>query len=177
MNNEVHESVGGQATAAKNIDLYSLISAMGHSNMFKVENHDQLKTNIINFMQCVGPSFLEVKIRPGSRENLGRPTIRPIRNKENLYNPEMLHPYTRKIVHSLNKNNFTENSGLDIIYKHEGQLKNCPFSSPGLCDIFTKYQDDPNYEFTNKCSTDLPEQVINYNGENSGWIRCWYKKQ
>jgi len=103
--------------------------------------------------------------------------IEHIRNKENLYNPEMLHPYTRKIVHSLNRNNSTENPGLDIIYKNEEQLKNCPFSSPGLCDIFTKYQDDPNYEFTNKCSTDLPEQVINYNGENSGWIRCWYKKQ
>jgi len=81
MNNEVHESVGGQDTAAKNIDLSAIVGAMGPSKMFKAETTAELKVNITNFMTCVGPSFLEVKIRPGSREDLGRPTIKPVNNK------------------------------------------------------------------------------------------------
>ena len=84
MNNEVHESVGGQETAAKNIDLSAIVGAMGPSKMFKAETPAELKESITDFMKCVGPSFLEVKIRPGSRENLGRPTIKPVNNKENF---------------------------------------------------------------------------------------------
>ena len=84
MNNEVHESVGGQDTAAKNIDLSAIVGAMGPSKMFKAETTAELKANITNFMTCVGPSFLEVKIRPGSREDLGRPTIKPVNNKKNF---------------------------------------------------------------------------------------------
>ena len=84
MNNEVHESVGGQDTAAKNIDLSAIVGAMGPSKMFKAATPAELKAKITDFMKCVGPSFLEVKIRPGSREDLGRPTIKPINNKENF---------------------------------------------------------------------------------------------
>ena len=84
MNNEVHESVGGQETAAKNIDLSAIVGAMGPSKMFKAATPAELKEKITDFMKCVGPSFLEVKIRPGSREDLGRPTIKPVNNKENF---------------------------------------------------------------------------------------------
>ena len=84
MNNEVHESVGGQETAAKNIDLSAIVGAMGPSKMFKAATPAELKAKITDFMKCVGPSFLEVKIRPGSREDLGRPTIKPVNNKENF---------------------------------------------------------------------------------------------
>ena len=34
MNNEVHESVGGQGTASKNIDMQSLAKANGYENLF-----------------------------------------------------------------------------------------------------------------------------------------------
>ena len=84
VNNEVHESVGGQETAAKNLDLSAIVEAMGSSKMFKAKTPAELKENITDFMTCVGPSFLEVKIRPGSREDLGRPTIKPINNKVNF---------------------------------------------------------------------------------------------
>ena len=84
INNEVHESVGGQDTAAKNIDLSAIVGAMGHSKMFKAATPTELKANITDFMKCVGPSFIEVKIKPGSRENLSRPNIKPIDNKENF---------------------------------------------------------------------------------------------
>jgi phosphonopyruvate decarboxylase len=82
MNNEVHESVGGQDTAAKNVDLSAIVAAVGISNIFKAETPDELKTCITDFMAAAGPAFLEVKIQPGSREDLGRPTIKPVDNKE-----------------------------------------------------------------------------------------------
>ena len=82
MINGVHESVGGQATAAKDIDLSAIVEAAGSSKMFKAESPVELKENFSKFFSCVGPSFLEIKICPGSRENLGRPTIKPIDNKK-----------------------------------------------------------------------------------------------
>jgi len=84
MNNGVHESVGGQATAAKDIDLSVIVEAIGSSKMFKAESPDELKENFSKFFSCVGPSFLEIKICPGSREDLGRPTIKPIANKQDF---------------------------------------------------------------------------------------------
>ncbi len=84
MNNEVHESVGGQNTAAKNVDMSAIVKAVGACKMFKAETPAELKTNITEFMTSAGPSFFEIKIRPGSRADLGRPTVKPIDNKENF---------------------------------------------------------------------------------------------
>ncbi len=84
MNNGVHESVGGQATAAQNIDLSAIVEALGTNKMFKAETPIELKENTMKFISCDGPSFLEVKICPGSRTNLGRPTIGPTENKANF---------------------------------------------------------------------------------------------
>jgi len=84
VNNGVHESVGGQATAANCIDLSSIIEAVGSSKIFKAETPNELKETISNFLYCTGPSFLEIKISPGSREKLGRPTIKPIDNKKDF---------------------------------------------------------------------------------------------
>ena len=84
MNNEVHESVGGQDTAAKNVNLSAIVKSIGSSKMFKAETHEELKETIIDFITGSGPAFLEVKIRPGSRDDLGRPTIKPVDNKENF---------------------------------------------------------------------------------------------
>ena len=84
MNNEVHESVGGQDTAAKNVDLSAIVAAVGISNIFKAETPDELKTCITDFMAAAGLAFLEVKIRPGSRGDLGRPTIKPVDNKKDF---------------------------------------------------------------------------------------------
>ena len=84
INNEVHESVGGQDTAAKNVNLSAIVKSIGSSKMFKAETHEELKETIIDFITGSGPAFLEVKIRPGSRDDLGRPTIKPVDNKENF---------------------------------------------------------------------------------------------
>ena len=84
MNNEVHESVGGQKTAAKELDMTAIVNSLGSSKIFNAETPADLEQKFIDFVSCPGPSFLEVKIQSGSRENLGRPTIKPVDNKENF---------------------------------------------------------------------------------------------
>ena len=86
LNNEVHESVGGQETAAKNLDLTKIIKALGGSRVFKVESKDKLINTLVKLLSLKGPIFLEIKINQGSRDDLGRPTVKPIDNKVNFMN-------------------------------------------------------------------------------------------
>ena len=86
LNNEVHESVGGQETAAKYLNISAIIKAMGIKNVYTVKNKEMIYENIDLFISSNGPSFLEVKIKPGSREDLGRPTIKPVKNKDSFIN-------------------------------------------------------------------------------------------
>ena len=44
INNYAHESVGGQETAAKNIDLSAVVEAMGTYRIFKAESLLELKS-------------------------------------------------------------------------------------------------------------------------------------
>ena len=81
MNNEVHESVGGQDTAAKNVNLSAIVKSTESSKMFLAKTPVELTANIADFLVGEGPAFLEVKIRPGSRDDLGMPTIKPVENK------------------------------------------------------------------------------------------------
>ncbi len=81
INNEVHESVGGQYTAAKDIDLSSLVSSMGVFKQCKVSLKDEFEQKLKEFFSTSGPVFIEVKIKPGSRKDLGRPKIPPAQNK------------------------------------------------------------------------------------------------
>ena len=81
INNGVHESVGGQETSAKFIDISALVKANGYQNVFFTDKQVELKSRINELFNRKGPNFLEVLVKPGSRENLGRPTIKPKDNK------------------------------------------------------------------------------------------------
>jgi len=84
INNQVHESVGGQATSADHIDISGLVLANGYKNVLSINSEKDLKTKGIEFLKNNehGPNFLEVIVKPGSREDLGRPTIKPVENKK-----------------------------------------------------------------------------------------------
>ena len=81
LNNEAHESVGGQKTVACKIDLATIVSSSGYNSIFKAKTIDELDMQIDNCLNDSGPSLLEIKIKLGSREDLGRPTIPPSKNK------------------------------------------------------------------------------------------------
>tara|TARA_Y100000590_G_scaffold469246_1_gene655771 strand:+ start:2104 stop:3249 length:1146 start_codon:yes stop_codon:yes gene_type:complete len=84
INNNVHESVGGQRTVASELNIFSIISSISKNGCFVANTIDDLKTLLPEFMAKKELSFLEVNVYPGSRDDLGRPTIKPIENKANL---------------------------------------------------------------------------------------------
>ena len=86
INNNVHESVGGQETSAKFIDMHGLVKSNGYRYVFCVTDSSHLRNHFEDFIKKEGPCFLEVKVRPGSRDDLGRPTIKPKDNKESFMN-------------------------------------------------------------------------------------------
>jgi len=81
INNFVHESVGGQETAARHINISQLAMSCGYKSIFCVESEEELKNSLKELMALEGPGFLEVRVKPVSRDDLGRPTIGPVENK------------------------------------------------------------------------------------------------
>ena len=81
INNYAYESVGGQATSADSIEITKIAKANGYKCVFSIEDPDELIMRIEDYLNNEGPGFLEIKTKLGSREDLGRPTIKPIDNK------------------------------------------------------------------------------------------------
>ncbi len=73
MNNNSHESVGGQTTNIKNINIQKLMEVFKFRRRIKITNKNQIKRKIKNFLDSNGPSFLEVRIKNESINNLIRP--------------------------------------------------------------------------------------------------------
>lgn len=85
-NNGAHDSVGGQPTVGLDINLSKIAEAMGYKQIIPVDNEVALKGALGLVKNLEGPVFIEVKVRKGSRKDLGRPTTTPIQNKEALMN-------------------------------------------------------------------------------------------
>ncbi|MBN4049056.1 phosphonopyruvate decarboxylase [archaeon AH-315-M20] len=81
-NNFAHDSVGGQPTAAWNIDIPKIAKANGYVDAFSVETKEEIIDYVKKIKEMGGPVLLEVKVNKGSRKDLGRPTTTPIENKE-----------------------------------------------------------------------------------------------
>lgn len=81
-NNGAHDSVGGQLTAGLQIDIPLIAKACGYNSIFRAETKEEIikKINLLKIIK--GPSLLEIKVKKGARQNLGRPTISPKENKK-----------------------------------------------------------------------------------------------
>jgi phosphonopyruvate decarboxylase len=86
INNGSHESVGGQPTVGLGLDLPTLAMANKYASAISVETEEELKTALKNIAEDAYPVFIEVKVKVGSRDNLGRPTIKPVDNKKDFMN-------------------------------------------------------------------------------------------
>ncbi|MBI2635370.1 MAG: phosphonopyruvate decarboxylase [Parcubacteria group bacterium] len=84
LNNYAYESVGGQPTAAFSMDIPQVARACGYKNVFRVSEAGKLRDVIADFKRMPGPALLEVAVKTGSRDNLGRPTLNQKENK-NLF--------------------------------------------------------------------------------------------
>ena len=83
-NNGAHDTVGGQPTIGFNINFIQIAHHLGYKSVISVDNENALQSILHSLDTYEAPVFLEIKVRKGSRYDLGRPTTTPIQNKQSL---------------------------------------------------------------------------------------------
>lgn len=77
LDNGVHDSTGGQATVSATVDFAGVAVACGYTHAFSCDSVAGFAAAFAQALELIGPVLLHVRIRPGSMEKLGRPTIPP----------------------------------------------------------------------------------------------------
>jgi len=72
LNNGVHESVGGQPSALRNVDLLALARSVGYVDALQVSTAAELAVALSGWLS--GPMLIEVKVVPGTVDGLPRPS-------------------------------------------------------------------------------------------------------
>lgn len=84
LNNGAHETVGGMPTISYSLDWGKAVDSFGYRGYYRAENGSELSAVLNKVKQESGPILIEVMVNLDSRENLGRPTIKPIDNKKDI---------------------------------------------------------------------------------------------
>ncbi|MHC1569547.1 MAG: phosphonopyruvate decarboxylase, partial [Candidatus Syntropharchaeales archaeon] len=84
INNGVHDSVGGQPTVGFDVDMVSIAKGCGYSDTACVHEPEQIREAVDRICNQQDPSFIEVRVSTGAREDLGRPTTMPKENRDAL---------------------------------------------------------------------------------------------
>tara|TARA_Y100001970_G_scaffold293813_1_gene443423 strand:- start:1196 stop:2335 length:1140 start_codon:yes stop_codon:yes gene_type:complete len=84
LDNNTHDSTGGQETVSNNIDFTKVAEGCGYGNIFYVHNKYELEKFLIEWVKNQTLTFLYVPIEQGSKKNLGRPSIKPSEVKARL---------------------------------------------------------------------------------------------
>jgi phosphonopyruvate decarboxylase len=81
INNGAHDSVGGQPTAARRIDLAGIADACGYVVSTRSETAEEIAQALDHLRAAHGPTFLEVRTASVAHTEAGRPTTTPVENK------------------------------------------------------------------------------------------------
>jgi len=84
LNNGAHDSVGGQPTVGFGMDMPKIADGCGYRTVMSVSTREELDSILPTLTDRPAPLLLEIRVRKGSRDDLGRPTTTPIENKEAL---------------------------------------------------------------------------------------------
>lgn len=77
LDNNAHDSTGGQKTISDNVDFIRFAESVGYGNGFYAHDADELTTLIQRGFDSGSPTFVYLQISGGTRENLGRPRTKP----------------------------------------------------------------------------------------------------
>ena len=81
LDNESHDSTGGQFTVSSKINFGGIASSCGFKNTVKVSTEPELRKELKKIVLGEGPHFIHVKVLKGADKKLGRPTLNPTQNK------------------------------------------------------------------------------------------------
>lgn len=77
LDNGTHDSTGGQATVSESVDFAAIALACGYPHAFAADTLEGFQAAFQEAASLAGPTFLHLRIRPGSLSKLGRPTVKP----------------------------------------------------------------------------------------------------
>ena len=80
-NNGVHDSVGGQPTSVNVVDVAATARALGYRHASSTSDLAAVADAVAGLRRHGGPALLELKVRPGNRPGIGRPTRTPAESK------------------------------------------------------------------------------------------------
>jgi phosphonopyruvate decarboxylase len=84
LDNQAHDSTGGQMTVSHNINFVEIASSCGYTRSIYVHNLKELHAWIKEWKQARWLTFLYMRISTSSEEQLARPTMKPNEVKERL---------------------------------------------------------------------------------------------
>ena len=84
LNNNAHDSVGGQPTVGFQADLVKAAQAFNYQHAERTDTLDGLTESLDRLKTTDGPTFLEMRVARGARSDLGRPTRTPIQNRDDF---------------------------------------------------------------------------------------------
>ncbi|MCD6052403.1 MAG: phosphonopyruvate decarboxylase, partial [Verrucomicrobia bacterium] len=82
LDNESHDSTGGQRTVSGLVDFAAIAAAANYRYATSADDPADVRAAVKELRSKGGPALLHVKIRAGSPKNLGRPTVKPHEVKE-----------------------------------------------------------------------------------------------
>lgn len=84
LDNNTHDSTGGQATVSHNIDFVEHAASVCYPIAQQVNGLDELTKAIVKWQMQGGLTLLHLRIAKGSTKELGRPSVKPYQVKERL---------------------------------------------------------------------------------------------
>jgi phosphonopyruvate decarboxylase len=81
LNNGVHDSVGGMASAGLQVSFTEIGKACGYTAAWRVKRSMDVAEKVARLRAVKGPAMLEIMVQKGARADLGRPKTSPIENK------------------------------------------------------------------------------------------------
>lgn len=82
LNNGAHDSVGGQPTVGRKIDLCGIAFACGYTKVVTVKTLEEVEVQLKDLSSAEGTFLIEALVSKGSRADLGRPKSTPVENKK-----------------------------------------------------------------------------------------------
>ena len=85
LDNNAHDSTGGQATVSHNVSFAGVAAACGYASAIEGDSLAMLDEVLANAATATtGPNFVCLRTRPGSPDNLPRPSVTPVQVKTRL---------------------------------------------------------------------------------------------
>ncbi len=84
LNNGCHDSVGGQPSAGFKISFVDIAKGCGYKVALEADNPAEAREKMKMLSCSQGPALLEIKVKKGARDDLGRPKSSPKKNKTNF---------------------------------------------------------------------------------------------